>query len=107
MVATRQQNQKKTLSDFESEPYEIIEDEDSDYPYRELVCILHHLTRTLEYQETRTKDFNRWIVSEEERENNLCDAERLSAVLSSMLIIQPSPIPVMKILRPFASWSYL
>ena len=68
-----QQNQKKTLSDFESEPYEIIEDEDTDYPYREL-SVFHHLTRTLEYQETRTKDFNRWIT-EEERENNLCDAE--------------------------------
>ena len=68
-----QQNQKKTLSDFESEPYEIIEDEDTDYPYREL-SVFHHLTRTLEYQETRTKDFNRWIA-EEERENNLCDAE--------------------------------
>tara|TARA_R100001440_G_scaffold29234_3_gene46860 strand:- start:134 stop:682 length:549 start_codon:yes stop_codon:yes gene_type:complete len=68
-----QQNQKKTLSDFESEPYEIIEDEGTDYPYREL-SVFHHLTRTLEYQETKTEDFNRWIA-EEERENNLCDAE--------------------------------
>ena len=68
-----QQNQKKTLSDFESEPYEIIEDEDSDYPYRQL-SVFHHLSETLEYQETRTEDFNRWIA-EEERDNTLTDAE--------------------------------
>ena len=68
-----QQNQKKTLSDFESEPYEIIEDEDTDYPYREL-SVFHHLTRTLEYQETRTEDFKKWLAREE-RENDLSNAE--------------------------------
>ena len=68
-----QRNQKKTLSDFESEPYETIEDEDSDYPYREL-SVFHHLSETLEYQETRTEDFNRWIA-EEDRDNTLTDAE--------------------------------
>jgi len=68
-----QRNQKRTLSDFESEPYETIEDKDTDYPYREL-SVFHHLAETLEYQETRTEDFKKWLAREE-RENDLSNAE--------------------------------
>ena len=68
-----QQNQKKSLQDFKDEPIETIEDKDTDYPYREL-SVFHHLTETLEYQEPRTEDFNKWLAREE-RENNLSNAE--------------------------------
>ena len=68
-----QQNQKKSLQDFEDEPIETIEDKDTDYPYREL-SVFHHLTENLEYQETRTEDFNKWLAREE-RDNTLTDAE--------------------------------
>ena len=68
-----QQNQKKSLQDFEDEPTETIEDKDTDYPYREL-SVFHHLNGTLEYQETRTEDFNGWLAREQ-RDNTLTDAE--------------------------------
>ena len=68
-----QSNQKKTIEDFENEPYETIQDQETDYPYREL-SVFHHLSDNLEYLEKDTENFNTWI-KENGLDNTLCDAE--------------------------------
>jgi|TARA_R100000149_G_scaffold41741_1_gene16212 hypothetical protein len=66
-------NQKKTIDDFDNEPDIIIEDVETDYPYR-VMSLYHHLTDNLAYLEDETEYFNEWI-KQEGRDNVLHDAE--------------------------------
>ena len=66
-------NQKKTINDFDDEPYETIENQETDYPYREL-SVFHHLSDNLEYLEDETERFNEFI-KENGRDNTVYDAE--------------------------------
>ena len=54
-----QQNQKKSLKDFISEPYETLET-DGDYKYYSR-SLFHHLNETCKFLEEDTKDFNDWV----------------------------------------------
>jgi hypothetical protein len=68
-----QTNREKTIFDFENEPDIIIEDVETDYPYR-VLSVYHHLSDNLAYLEDETKYFNEWI-KQEGRDNTMYDAE--------------------------------
>ena len=68
-----QTNREKTIFDFENEPDIIIEDVETDHPYR-VLSVYHHLSDNLAYLEDETKYFNEWI-KQEGRDNVLYDAE--------------------------------